>query len=411
MVDGYTSGVFVDAYIAQLRREGRWRGIAAHPRVDELLQAWARDIATSAQRPEVVELRELMRRSQDKPSEHQTWWAVRENWHRELAADLRARFMADPAEGQLRLELVRTAVPCAPDMLIEVINALGQRPAAQLRLVFDEWEARGRLGAEGRSAKLKQISERISLDLGDIPDALGFMKRPAKTVGATALAHILSTIGSLSASTLKSLVPIIVASGGDAAEAVKRWLIVADDNNDARAAAEAAVVLRSKPLMDLALDHKRADARRVALIALAKAHDTPLPDALLKLANDPSSRVRRALVAILKNRPHPDHLAELRSLIHDTWSDNDAYHHEPEWHPIACEAIETLAHYEDLPADLGPELLDLADSTSDRKVSQDALIVAAHAFGADIRTKLWEMVLMPASRWIRLDALACVGRR
>ncbi|MDF3907833.1 hypothetical protein, partial [Paracoccus sp. AS002] len=248
--NGYTSGVFVDAYIAQLRREGRWRDIAAHPRVDELLQAWARDIATSAERPEILELRELMRRSQDKPSEHQTWWAVRENWYPEFAADLRARFMADPTEGQLRLELVRTAVLCAPDMLIEVINAFSQRPAAQLRLVVDVWEARGRLSAKGRSAKLKQISESISPDLGEISDALGFRKRPAKAVGATALAHILSTIGSLSASTLKSLVPIIVASGGDAAEAVKRWLIVADDNNHARAAAEAAVVLGSKPLME-----------------------------------------------------------------------------------------------------------------------------------------------------------------
>lgn len=403
--DGYTSGVFVDAYIGQLRLEGRWQSIAAHSRVDELVYAWARDIATSAGRPEIVELRELIRLSQDKPSEHQTWWAARENWYLELASDLRARLIADPAESQLRSELVRTAILCAPDMLIEVINALSQRPAAQLRLVVDVWEARSRLGAKGRSAKLKQISERIAPHLGEIADALGFRKRAATGVGATALAHILGTIGSLSASTLKSLVPIIVASGGDAAEAVQRWLIVADDNDDARAAAEAAVELGSQPLIDLALHHKRADARRVALIALAKSHETPLPDALLRLANDPGSRVRRALVAILTERPHPDHLARLRSLIHDTWSDNDAYHHEPESHPIACEAIVALTRYDDLPADLGPELLDLADRTPDREVSQDALIVAAHAFGVDIRTKLWEMAMMPVSRWIRVDAL------
>jgi len=403
--DGYTSGVFVDAYIGQLRREGRWQSIAAHPRVDELVYAWARDIATSAERPEIVELRELIRLSQDKPSEHQTWWAARENWYPELAFDLRARLIADPAESQLRSELVRTAILCAPDMLIEVINALSQRPAAQLRLVVDVWEARSRLGAKGRSAKLKQISERIAPHLGEIADALGFRKRAATGVGATALAHILGTIGSLSASTLKSLVPIIVASGGDAAEAVKRWLIVANDKDDARAAAEAAVELGSQPLIDLALHHKRADARRVALIALAKSHETPLPEALLRLANDPGSRVRRALVAILTERPHPDHLARLRSLIHDTWSDNDAYHHEPESHPIACEAIVALTRYDDLPADLGPELLDLADRTPDREVSQHALIMAAHAFGADIRTKLWEMAMMPVSRWIRVDAL------
>ncbi|GEO00567.1 hypothetical protein NSE01_23990 [Novosphingobium sediminis] len=403
--DGYTSGVFVDAYIAQLRREGLWRNIAAHCRVDELLHAWARDIATSTERAEILELRELMRLSQGKLSEHQTWWAARENWYPELAADLRARLMADTAESQLRSELVRTAVLCAPDMLIEAINALSQMPAAQLRLVVDVWEARGGLGAKGRSAKLKQISDRISPGLGEIADALGFRKRPAKGVGGTALAHILSTVGSLSAPALKSLVPVIVASGGDAAEAVTRWLIVADDNDDARAAAEAAVVIGNEHLMDLALHHERADARRVALIALAKEHATPLPDALLRLANDPGSRVRRALVAILKTRPHPDHLVALRSLIHDTWSDNDAYHHEPESHPIAREAIEALANYDDLPVDLGRELLDVADRSPDRLVSQDALIVAAHAFGSDIRAKIWEMVLMPVSRWIRLDAL------
>lgn len=403
--DGYTSGVFVDAYIAQLRREGRWRDIAVHPRADELLQTWARDIATSAERPEIVELRELMKLSQDKPCEHETWWAVRENWSPELAAALRARLMADPAESQLRSELVRTAVLSAHDMLIEVINALSQRPAAQLRLVVDVWEARGRLSAKGRSARLKQISERISPDLGEISNALGFKKRLAMGVGGTALAYILSTIGNLSASTLKSLIPIIVASGGDAAEAVRRWLVLADGKDDALAAAEAAVGLGSKPLMDLALHHKRADARRVALIALAKVHGTPLPDALLRLANDPGSRVRRALVAVLKDRPHPAHLAALRSLIHDTWSASDAYHNEPESHLIAREAMEALALYEDLPADLGPELLNLADRTPDRELSQDALIVAAHAFGADIRMKLWEMGSIPASRWIRLDAL------
>ena len=403
--DGYTSSVFVDAYIAQLRREGRWQSVAAHPRVNEMLYAWARDIATSAERPEIVELRELMRLSQDKPSEHQTWWAARENWDPELVSDLRARLMADPAESQLRSELGTTAVLCAPDMLVEVINALGQRPTAQLRLVVDVWEARGRFGVKGRSAKLKRITDRIAPEVGEIADALGFKKRAATGVGATALAHILSMIGSLSASTLKSLVPIIVASGGDAEEAIKRWLIVADDKNNARAAAEAAVALGSQPLIELALHHKRADARRVALIALSNVHATPLPDTLLRLANDPGSRVRRALVAILKNCRHPDHLAALRFLIHDTWSDNDAYYHEPESHPIACEAIEALAHYDELPADLGPELLNLADRTPDRRLSQNALILAAHAFGADIRTKLWEMALMPTSRWIRLDAL------
>lgn len=403
--DGYTSGVFVYAYIAQLRREGSWRTIAAHPRMDELLHAWTRDIAVSADHPEIAELHEVMHLSHNKPSEHQTWWAVREHWRTDLTDDLRSRLMADPAERQLRSELVTTAVLRSPDTLIEVINALSEVPSAQLRLVVDVWEGRGRLGSKGRSIKLKKILDGISPDLGEIASALGFRKRVAKGVGAAALTRILGTIGSLPAATLQSVVPIIVASGGNAAEAVKHWLIVADDNDDARKAAEAAAALGSQPLLDLALHHKRADARRVALIAFAKAHGTPLPSALLQLVTDPGSRVRRALVAILRDRPHLDHLAVLRTLIHDTWSDNDGYHHEPESHPIAREAIAALGYYNDLPADLGPELLVLADRTPDREVSQHALIVAAHKFGPEIRAKLWSTALMPVSRWIRLDAL------
>lgn len=297
----------------------------------------------------------------------------------------------------------------APDTVIEALDSLGGKPAAQLQLVVDVWEARGRLWTKGRSAKLKRIADALTPELQEIVAALGFRRRAAKGVNASALDRILAAAGSLPARTLKLLVPIIVASGGDPTEALRRWLLIADDKDDALKATEAAIATGSIPLIELGLRHKRADARRAALVALARAKADPLSDELLRLAHDPGSRVRRALVAMLKDRPHPLHLPVLLELIHDTWSDTDAYYNEPESYPIAREAIEALAQYDDLPGDLGPKLLNLADQTPDRRLSQFALILAAHSFGPEIRIRIWSMVLMPVSRWIRLDALEALA--
>jgi hypothetical protein len=39
--DGYTSDIFIEAYIRRLRSEGHWQVIAEHPCVAELVRHWA----------------------------------------------------------------------------------------------------------------------------------------------------------------------------------------------------------------------------------------------------------------------------------------------------------------------------------------------------------------------------------
>ncbi|WP_254018473.1 hypothetical protein [Mesorhizobium escarrei] len=50
-------------------------------------------------------------------------------------------------------------------------------------------------------------------------------------------------------------------------------------------------------------------------------------------------------------------------------------------------------------------LLDLANTTVDRTLSQYALIAAAHCCSAGIQQKIANLVSIPEARWIRLDAI------
>ena len=107
----------------------------------------------------------------------------------------------------------------------------------------------------------------------------------------------------------------------------------------------------------LGVDHERADAREAALVHLANISPDPLPQQLLELASDPGSRVRRSLIGILADRPHPDHQSVLVQLIDDKWSDAEAFLNEPPSYPIAREAIAGLDAYGSLSDDIGEALV------------------------------------------------------
>lgn len=403
--DGYTSGVFVDAYVGQLRSEGRWQKIADHPRVDELLEAWARAIAVSPKSPDDAELHALLNLTHGNQYEDRAWWAVREKWRAVLAPALLSRLLESPSGKELRSELATCGLIASPTTLSKAIAALTSKPASQLRLLVDVWAARGRLASKGRAATLQRIAKILSPELQEIVGALGFQNRKANGVSPAALAHLEAISGALPIDTLAAIVPIVIASGGDARQAIGKWLAEADDNDSALKATEAAEAIGDHALLQLALHHNRAEARRVALLALARTMGDPLPTDILGLANDPGSRVRRALVSVLKDRLHPEHQRVLISLTTDTWSSSEAFYNEPESYPIAREAVEALAQYEKLSDDVGLQLLALADRTPDRGLSQFALILASHSCGPDIRARIWALVHIPESRWIRLDAL------
>ncbi|QCO55342.1 hypothetical protein EOK75_05860 [Pseudorhodobacter turbinis] len=371
-----------------------------------MINVWGDDVARSPEPPAAEELDTLLRLAHGNRSERKAWYAARENWRPSLEPELLSRLLCKPIDPDLRSELAYCGLCVAPHTLIDAIEALKDQPADQLMLIVDVWAARGHVTSKKRTARFKKIAFAISPELREIADALAYKNRPAKGVRSQALSHLQTNAGYLSIDALEAVVPVILASGGDATESIRRWLLETEDSASALKATETAQASGYQELLQVALEHKRAEARCAALIGLAPTLSDPLPDHILAMAKDPGSRVRRALVSILSDRLHPEHQKVLLRLTADTWSGADVFDNEREYYLIAQEAVKALAEYVSLDDDVGLHLLDLSDRTPDRKLSQFALTVAAHSCSPEIRARIWEMVHIPAARWIRLDALA-----
>lgn len=403
--DGYTSGVFIDTYIGQLRAEGRWHVLADHPRVGEMVYAWSQAILTSSLPASEAELRAILAAGRGLDAESNVWAAVRQHWCSSLQPDLELRISDPLPEAKLRDELALTAMSAAPDALLAAFEACVDRPERQITLLVDMQRARIRLAKRGQKAKLKRVTAGLSPELAEIFGALPTRQRKARAVGPSALGLLVECAPKLDAESIDGIVPIIIASGGDASPAIGHWLTVAGSKDQALLATEAAIAVGDNSLIERALRHARADARRAALLHLAPTLPDPLPSTILAMASDPGSRVRRALISVLADRPHPDHLQTLLTLVHDTWSSAKPQYDEADSFNVAQEAVAALSANAPLADAVGDILLHLADSTADRTLSQYALIVAAHCCSAAIQHKMFNLVTIPEARWIRLDAL------
>ena len=406
--DGYTSRVFVDAYIGQLRAEGRWMVIANHLRVAELISAWAQAVQMSPVPVGEDELRAILVAGNDTSEEPQVWAAVREHWYVALEPALTERIGSAFSDVHLLDELVLTALKFAPNALAAALQPNRETAQRQVTLLAAMQHVRRRLGKSG-DAKLRRITDALSMELKEIFYALPTRKRKACKVNSQALSLLVSCASKLGPEALDLVVPVIIVSGGNAAPAIAQWLTVASHKVDAISATEAAIAIGDTALIEEALQHQRADARRAALRYLAPTFPDPLPPAVLTMASDPSSRVRRALVALLRERLHLDHLTTLLVLVHDTWSSAEPRDYELESFDIAQEAVIALAGYAPLSDAVGDTLLDLANTTSDRTLSQYALTVAAHCCSAGIQKKIFKFVHIPQARRIRLDALEALA--
>lgn len=332
-----------------------------------------------------------------------------EHWCAALEPLLTERLSAALSDTNLLDELALTALRFAPRALTAALHANVSATDLQVTLLTAVHRARSRLG-KSAGAKLRRFAGTLPLALRETFSALPTGKRKATKVNSEALSLILNCASKLGQDALDLVVPVIIASGGNAEPAVARWLTVAMSKEDAMRAAEAAIAIGDTALVEQALHHKRADARRLALLCLAPTFQDPLPQTLLTMASDPSSRVRRALIALLRERLHPNHLITLLGLLHDTWSSAEPQDYERESFDIARESVLAVARYDALSDEVGDMLFDLAVETGDRTLSQYALTVAAHCCSTKIQKKILALADLPKARWIRLDALDALAR-
>ena len=403
--DGYAAGVFVAAYVNKVRSLGHWRALAKHSRISELGRAWAEDISRTNGSVSREELRAVIAVTRSSEGEKQAWEAAREHWQDALGSDLEQRILLNPDDDSLRATLICCALMASPETLALCLERSSTAPASFVHLLVDMHGGCRRMSGETPARHVKPLLESIPSAGKEIFQALSINDKPPRHVGQTALSLLDEAAETVPPFILDKIVPVMIVSGSAPSAAIRRWLVETEDHQLAKAAAEAAIRIQDDALVWLALDHVRAAARGAALVFLANTLPDPLPQQLLELVSDPGSRVRRSLVGILTDRPHPDHLSVLLRLIDDKWSDAEMFHNEPPSYPIAREAIAGLAAYGSLSDDIGEALLFRAERTDDRSLGIVALDTAAQCCGPVIRKKIWALSFLDQLRWVRVDAI------
>ena len=409
--EGYAAGIFVAAYVNRVRSLGHWPSLAEHSRMSELGRAWADEISRSNGSVSLEELRTVIDVTRLSDDEDTAWEAAHQHWQASLASDLEQRILSNPDNDRLRAALIYCALMETPKTLAVCLERSSTAPAAFVHLLVDMHAAhRRRLSRKKRARRLRPLMELISSAGKDIFEALSINDNPPRPVGQTALLLLSEAAETVPPYILDKIVPVLIVSGSVPSAAIRRWLVETEDHQLAKAAAEAAIRIRDDALVWLALDHARADARAAALAYLANSLPDPVPQRLLELASDPSSRIRRSLVGILADRPHPDHLSVLLRLIYDKWSDAEAFRNDTPSYPIAREAVVGLAAYGNLSDDIGEVLLRRAERTDDRSLGIVALNTAAECCGSAIRKEIWALSFIDQVRWVRVDAINALTR-
>ncbi|MEQ9127255.1 hypothetical protein [Thalassospira sp.] len=407
--EGYAAGIFVKTYVGKVRSLGQWETLAAHPRISEMGRAWADDIGKAGGSVSVEEIRAVIAVTQISGGEEHAWEAACEHWQAFLASDLEQRILSNPEDESVRAALVYCALMKSPTTLSRCFDQLSTTTALFVQLLIDMHRASRRISG---TTRVQPILTSISSAGTEIFQALSIKDRPPLAVGQTALTLLSEAAQTAVPFVLDKIVPVMIVSGAIPSAAIHRWLCETEDFRLSKSAAEAAVDIKDDTLAWAALDHPRADARKVAIEYLATTQPDPLPQRLLNLWSDPGNRVRRALVRILTDRPHPDHQSVLIRLINDGWSDASVYCNDPPSYPIARDAICGLAAYGDLTDEIGEALLLQAERTDDRELGVVALQIAAQHCGPEIRKKIWALSSSEQARWdcvAAIDALTLSG--
>lgn len=399
--EGYASGVFVDTFIDTMRAAGRWQELESHSRLVDFAGHWARAILNSSVPATADEVRSILEATRKSGDEEAGWNAARHCWDAALEGLLADRILSQPNDEGLRTSLVHCACVTAPNVLLSCFEAFAGSPAAFVPLLIEVHAARGRVKAK----QLQSLLAKLAPAATDIFKALETKKRGARAVAGAALALLDEAAAGAAPATLAAIIPVMIASGSRPVGAIRRWLAEAKGQADAAAATEAAIAIGEEPLVWLALNHERADARQTALEYLVPRLPDPLPVELLGHAGDKGSRVRRSLTAALSGRPHPEHLPVLMQLTQDRWSDAEPRYDEPDSYPIAREAVAALAKYGSLEDWIGGKLVELAKDTADRQLRRDALSAAAQLCGPKIREEIWSLVAIKELGWLRVDAI------
>jgi hypothetical protein len=397
--DGHTADSFIKAYVAALRRQDGWAALRDHPRIADLLYAWI-DLLRS---PNMIcddgEILALSEKAYGHRYEDRFWSLVTDRWQGPLIQKLVGRLVSGHSDHDTRVAAAACFAKNAPASLAVLIDPLLQHHASRcVELVLDLRSAHDmRDQAQTVDRFVAQLLDTLPEPLREICGPIVQNAVPsALSNEAQSLLHRLDVAANDELRLIR--VKFLASVGQNVDDNIDALLCstAGDEQRDIAIVAEAvelAVAQGLWPQVDAALVHRFADARRVALQALAARSTDVLPENLLALAADKGSGVRRALLDILETRRNPAHLEALVVLAGDDWTAESGYFGEDPDYPIAAAAADILGTSPDLPDRLLDRLFEVAGTSRDSAVRDKLFVAIAKNGGAAGRTRVVDLAV------------------
>jgi hypothetical protein len=412
--DGYTAGEFLKRYVGRVRATVGWEYLVHHKHRDRLIAYWLRNLRERGEdaRPELEEVDGVFGCAYNTDDEADLWYLILLAWSEHHMPALISRMTAGSASRKIRLAALTCLIEHAP---------------AKLRELGSE------LSAQGKTFRLFEIA----LDLAHLAHArAGDWKdhEPAATAALPLLPTPFPDLTDAYLQILKGQVPTVseviyqlVVGITEKTEDVRRlraaldpaasltwqedvrWLLAnAEEPNIAVEALRAASRKGMQDEVNASLKHKFAAVRAEALDAIGKSLAAPLPRALLGMANDKGSPVRKALITLLDAKLHPAHIPTLLELARDQYSERSPYYDESSILPIARKAVAALKRHAPPLADAAESLYGIAIDTDDGDLRSDIFELLATTGDTASQKLLFELAIKPGRPSVRRDAASAL---
>jgi len=394
--DAYTADELVKAYVQAVRDQRGWPALEPLASRDGFLGYWARSLWRTEAPPSEDEVIALARHATGSPHEDRVWWIARDHWIARLETPLSDRLRAGSPHPDVRRAAASCAARQRPGALVKLAVVLATEAPDRLTELVSDLTDGTPLGEREPGPDLEVLEAIYAALPVEIAEALRALAREDPDSGG---ALSLEAQAWLSARDPGPNVPLrlriaqaLAASGAVVADHVHALLaadagVDASDRNAAVWAAEEAARRDDVETLRACLQHRFADVRQSALIALAARSDGPLAVDLLALATDKGARVRKALLDLLDARRRPEHIATLSEMAGDTWNASSGFYGEDASYPISRRASEILATSPDVPEAVLQRAADLAPPMKDDK-ARDGLLKVLAAGGAFGQGKL-----------------------
>lgn len=394
---GYTADVFLKSYVERVRTVRGWRSLVEHRHAGRLLYYWLRLLADEV-KEQVLDLQELhaaFKFGYDSDHEALLWRVLSSAWDQAFLPALRNRVVvghADPNVAQAALEVL---IERGPDTFRNVVEELLARgDVNRLVEICIDLAAFRRLDVNGAEV----ATEVLPMPFRGISNQALILETKGTPVLVDEAQVALSGILTPSEVVRRLRVEMGAIAPLPVEEDVCWLLEHSGDVSTAVIAVEAAIRLGMDAEVEAALNHKFAHVSSRALTALGTRINAPLPAHLLEKASDRGSPVRKALVALLKQKTHIAHLQALITLAKDTWSKYAQHYGDDGDFPIAQGAVEAIAQLAPLPPDEAREMFAIGLDTDDPSVRAQIFHLLAASGDLDLQERLFDLSIRPGRR-------------